>query len=171
MPKKLTEKNLLIFLFLAAATALISAYIAQYILDYQPCILCLHQRKPFFAIIALTLLSLVFFKSKKAQKFSLFLCILFLGINVALAFYHVGVEQKIFRGPSTCQSTNLDKIESLEELKIALMGTKAVRCDEPSFIFLGLSMAAWNLLYCLSLLTLLSLLLRGRIRNRLTHNL
>jgi hypothetical protein len=35
-----------------------------------------------------------------------------------------------------------------------LIKTKAIRCDQPSFVFLGLSMAAWNLGYCLALILL-----------------
>jgi disulfide bond formation protein DsbB len=146
---KISSKNLLIFLALAASSALILAYISQYVFDYQPCILCFYQRKPFFAVIAFALIGLVFSKS---QKVAVFLCTFSLLINCAIAFYHVGVEQKIFKGPSTCSSTNLEKITNLEDLKNAFAKTKAVRCDEPSFVFLKLSMAAWNFIYCLFLL-------------------
>ncbi len=151
-------KRLLIFLLLSSTIALLFAYISQFIFNYQPCILCLYERKPFFAIIALTALALLFFKTKKFQKIAFYFCIIFLIINAGIAFYHVGVEQKIFQGPSTCSSQNLDEITDLEELKNALLATKAVRCDEPQFFFLNLSMAAWNLIYCLGL-ALLSLLL------------
>jgi len=149
---KVNSKNLLSFLTLAASLALISAYISQFVFDYQPCILCLYQRKPFFAIIACALVSLVFLKSPKSQKIAVFCCAIFLLINCAIAFYHVGVEQKIFKGPSTCSSTNLEKITNLEDLKNAFAKTKAIRCDEPSFVFLKLSMAAWNFIYCAFLL-------------------
>jgi disulfide bond formation protein DsbB len=161
MIKLNSNKYLLIFLLFAAITALILAYISQFIFDYQPCILCLYQRQPFFAVIASALLGLVFFKSEKSQKIALFFCLIFLLINCAIAFYHVGVEQKIFAGPSTCSSSNLDQIDNLEDLKTALLKTKAVRCDQPSFIFLGLSMAAWNFLYCLGLI-LVSAVLRWK---------
>lgn len=162
MSEKIIIKSLLIFLFISSAVALISAYIAQFGFDLQPCILCLHQRKPFFAIIALTALALIFFKSEKAKKIALFFCIIFLTINAAIAAYHVGVEKKIFRGPSVCSSENLNNIENLEELKTALMHTKAIRCDEPNFIFLDLSMAAWNFIYCTILVALTLIFLRIR---------
>jgi len=148
---KISSKNLLIFLSLAASLALILAYVAQYIFDYQPCILCFYQRKPFFAVIAFSLVGLVFSKSQKLQKIAVFLCAISLLINCAIAFYHVGVEQKFFKGPSTCSSENLEKITNLEDLKNAFAKTKAIRCDEPSFVFLKLSMAAWNFIYCLFL--------------------
>lgn len=148
MCKKISTKNLLILLAIFSIFALTLAYISQFIFDYQPCILCLYQRKPFFGIIALSLLCLTFFKSEKSKKVTLLCCLGFLLINCAISFYHVGVEKKIFRGPTTCSSHNLEGIANLEDLKAAFLRTKAIRCDEPSFMFLNLSMAAWNFIYC-----------------------
>ncbi len=141
----MTEKKSLILLLCAAIFALVSAYISQFVFDYQPCILCLYQRTPFFAVIALSSLSLI---TKKFQKIAVIFCVIFLTINFGIASYHVGVEQKIFAGPTTCASPNLNDFDDLEDLRIALEKTKAVRCDEPQFFFLGLSMAAWNAIYC-----------------------
>jgi disulfide bond formation protein DsbB len=152
---RITAKNLLIFLFCAAFFALTFAYISQFVFGFEPCILCLYQRLPFFAIIVFSIAALFFFKSEKSQKIALLFCLFFLVINVAIASYHVGVEQKILKGPDSCASEKeLSSAKNLEELKIALMKTKVVRCDEPSFIFLHLSMAAWNLIYCLALILL-----------------
>jgi disulfide bond formation protein DsbB len=151
--KKITNKNLLILLSIASAFALISAYISQYIFDYQPCILCFYQRKPFLAILAACALTLTYFKSEKSKRIALYCCTFFLVINCAIAIYHSGVEKKIFRGPTTCSSENLNKISNLEDLEAALLKTKSVRCDEPSFVFLDLSMANWNVLYCLMLIS------------------
>jgi disulfide bond formation protein DsbB len=150
MDKKFT----LIFLAIASISGLIFAYVSQYGFDLQPCILCLYQRKPFFAIIAVTLASLVFFKSENSKKTAIFLCGILLLINCAIAFYHVGVEQKIFRATEACSSENLNNLTNLEDLKAALINAKLARCDEPEFFFLGLTMAAWNLIYCLILLTI-----------------
>ncbi len=142
----------LTLLLTSSIFALIFAYISQFGFDLQPCILCLYQRKPFFAIIALTTIAIVFFKSEKFKKIAFFFCIFFLLINVGIATYHVGVEQKIFQGPTTCSSENLNDLKNLDELRDALMKTKAIRCDVPSFVFLGLSMAAWNVIFCLGLI-------------------
>lgn len=146
------NNNSLILLLTSSIFALTFAYISQFGFDLQPCILCLYQRKPFFAIIALTTIAIVFFKSEKFKKIAFFFCIFFLLINVGIATYHVGVEQKIFQGPTTCSSENLNDLGNLDELRDALMKTKAIRCDVPSFVFLGLSMAAWNVFFCLGLI-------------------
>ncbi len=164
MPK-FSANNLLIFLLFASIFALVFAYISQFVFDYQPCILCLHQRKPFFAIIALVLSSFLFKQNKKHSKIILFLCAILLLINCAVAFYHVGVEQKIFRGPTTCSSEDLNDIQDLENLKAALLETKAIRCDEPQFFLLNLSMAAWNFIYCGFLLLVVSAMLVRRPSN------
>lgn len=148
---KLSEKHLLIFLLIASIFALTFAYISQYVFDYQPCILCLYQRKPFFAIIAFTSLALLFSKPKYLKKIIFFLCLTLLAANGAIATYHVGVEKKIFRGPTTCSSADLNKYDNVKDLELAMSQTKAIRCDEPSFFLLGLSMAAWNLIFCFGL--------------------
>jgi disulfide bond formation protein DsbB len=145
---KISTDKSLVFLFCAAVFALVSAYISQFYFGMEPCPLCLYQRKPFFAIIALTALTPLFFKSEKARKKILFCCALFLLINCGIALYHVGVEQKIFLGLSGCSSDALDEITDLENLKATMLKTKAVRCDVPAFVFLRLSIAAWNALYC-----------------------
>lgn len=149
---KITAKTILLFLFFTSLTALTSAYIAQYVFDYQPCILCLYQRKPFFAIISLSLIALTFLKNDKSKRGAILLCALLLLVNVVIASYHVGVEKKIFRGPTTCSSdSNLNEIEDLESLKAAFLKTKAIRCDEPAFVIYGFSMAALNIIYCFGL--------------------
>lgn len=151
MPK-FSLNQILFFLLLAAISALTSAYISQFYFGHQPCILCLYQRQPFFGIIAITILALIFFRSEKFQKIAFFLCLIFLFINAAIAFYHSGVEQKIFKDFVACSAENLESAQTIEELEKALLATKAIRCDQPSFVFLGLSMASWNFIYCLFLL-------------------
>lgn len=162
MDKRITANNLLILLLVSSSFALIGAYISQYFFDLQPCILCLYQRKPFFAIIALTATALVFFKSTKNKNISILLCALLLFLNSSIALYHTGVEKKILKGPTTCSSKNLNDINNIEELKIALNKIKAVKCDEPSFIFLTLSMASWNVIYCISLFFIILFLYRKK---------
>ena len=141
------SKKLLLLLLLTSISALVIAYLAQYVFDYQPCILCLYQRLPFFLIAAISLLAL-FFKNKKLRSAVIFCGLIFLLINSTMASYQVGVEKKIFKGPDTCSTKSLENISDLKELRLAMLRTKAVRCDEPEFFFLNLSMASWNAIYC-----------------------
>ena len=152
--KKDLAKNYLFLSLLASFLALISAYISQYIFGFEPCILCYHQRKPFFIIIIISLIFLLIKKLKKYQKIGVILCALFFLIDAGIAFYHSGVELKIFAGPDSCSSTNFDDIQNIEQLRVAMLATKAIRCDEPQFYFLKLTMANWNFIYCFALFLL-----------------
>ncbi|MCE3255224.1 MAG: disulfide bond formation protein [Rickettsiaceae bacterium] len=148
--KEITPKNLLIAIFSTSFLALFLAYISQYGFGLQPCELCFWQRKPFFIIIIIALLFLTIPSLKKYQDLAIKISILLLLANAAIALYHFGVEQKWFKGLSSCGSF-LSNPTTLEELKLSLENTKAVRCDEPQFVFLKISMAGWNVLYCLGL--------------------
>jgi disulfide bond formation protein DsbB len=117
-------KKSLIFLLLASALALTGAYVSQYFFDYQPCILCYYQRIPFFVVIGLTILALTFFSSQKFAKIIFITCLAALIANVAIASYNVGVEKKIFSGPTTCSDKKLDEAQNLEELIATISATK-----------------------------------------------
>lgn len=155
--KKITfsHKNLIIFLSLASLFALISAYIAQYVFNLQPCILCLYQRKPFFAILALGAIFLFIKQKDQYQKLFFLSSIAILLLNIAIASYHVGVEQKIFQGPTSCSTTkNLNDITNIADLEQALKQSSITKCSVPAFTFLKISMAGWNVIYCLLLILL-----------------
>ena len=159
---KIRLNQILFFLIFTAIFALSFAYISQYFFGHQPCNLCLYQRKPFFIIIAICSLTLAFFKAKKAKKIAIYLSILTLIINAAIAVYHVGVEQKIFKISESCVSTIKAEYSSLEELQTALAQAPVARCDEPTFFFLGFSMAFWNIFFCLGLAVFTAFLYRLR---------
>jgi disulfide bond formation protein DsbB len=161
--KKFTYKNFLIFLLLASIFALLFAYISQYIFGLEPCILCLHQRKPFFAVIILTLLALTIPRLKTRQKLFAQVAVLLILINSFIALYHSGVEKKFFQGPAICSADN--KVpDNIEELKQVLSSIKVTRCDQPQFVFMNLSMAAWNVVYCL-FLVIASLIFLRKIKS------
>lgn len=142
-----TKINLLIFIFLSSAFALIFAYISQYIFNFKPCILCLYQRAPFFIILLVSFLAF-FFKNNKIRKSVIISCLLLLLANSVIALYQSGVEKKIFKAPVSCSSQNLEEIDNIDKLRIALTKEKLTSCDKPEFFFLGLTMANWNVFYC-----------------------
>lgn len=147
----------------ASILALALAYISQYFFGIEPCNLCFYQRKPFFAIIATTAMTLTYFKSEKSKRIALYLSTILLVINFSIALYHSGVEKKIFTLPTSCTSESLNNVSNLEELKEVLLETKAVRCDEPTFFVLDLTMANWNAIYCLMLISYIAFV---RIKRR-----
>lgn len=160
MPK-LNIRNLLLFLVFTSIAPLIAVYIAEFGFGLAPCELCLWQRKPFFIIIFLTIFALFFASKPKLQKTIIILCVMAIFTNFVIAIYHFGVEKKIFTGLAGCSGGNLNEITDLEELKLALKETAVVKCDEPAFEFLKVSMAGWNAIYnFLLLLTLFFIRIR-----------
>jgi len=164
--KKFCLNNILFFLIFASIFALISAYVSQYYFGFEPCKLCLYQRKPFFIIIFLCLVVFLFFKQEKYKKVAIFLSLFLLLINASIAVYHVGVEKKIFKISEGCASTIPQNVESIEQLKNLLASAPIARCDEPKFFFLSLSMAAWNIIYCTFLIIATCILYRNLLIQR-----
>ncbi len=156
--KSLDLKHILFLLLLSSLLALGAAYVSQYYFNYQPCSLCLIERKPFLAITVICLIALIFFKQARAFKIAACLTFLLLIINTGIAIYHVGIEEKIFKISEGCIMQNQAQFNSVEELKDALFKEKIARCDEPELFILGLSMAAWNAIYCLSIVVILGII-------------
>ena len=67
------------------------------------------------------------------------------GITAIIASYHVGVEQKLWQGPTSC-SGSLNSM-SASDLLDSLLATPVVRCDEIAWSFANISMAGWNMLF------------------------
>jgi disulfide bond formation protein DsbB len=137
-------RNIQVVLMLVSIGALSSAYIAQYGFGLEPCILCLYQRIPYFVAIILGALS---FAVKGRWRL---LCVLLIGLvylsGALLAFYHAGVEKGIFTMEQGC-GDSAEAADSLEAMRQRLLGKAYVPCDKPQFVFLGLSMAAWNFFF------------------------
>lgn len=147
---KIKEKYLFILFLLFSSSAILFALFTEY-LGYSPCKLCIFQRIPHYFIISISLISLLIIKNRKFLQTNLIICTLLLVTNIVLSFYHIGVEKKIFQGPTNCSSEiSLNEITNSEDLRSELSKIKAVRCDIPSFVFLGLSMTSWHFIYCLT---------------------
>tara|TARA_Y100000389_G_scaffold38141_1_gene32434 strand:+ start:5236 stop:5772 length:537 start_codon:yes stop_codon:yes gene_type:complete len=145
-------------IFILSFFPLLLVYVAQYVFGLEPCNLCSYQRIPFFAILFLALIPLVFLKSLKFKNYTIYLVILLFFVNMILALYHTGVEQKIFALPNSCSGANILNMSNINELTEIIMVKKAVKCDEPSFKFFGITFATLNALYCLFAITLICLI-------------
>jgi disulfide bond formation protein DsbB len=130
-------------LVLAVAT-IVGAFIFQ-ALGYAPCELCLKERLPYYAGIAVTVLALVFVALGFRHSLPAALVVLALVFAGSMIFgaYHAGVEWGFWRGPSDCTGT-FGKNESMTEFLQQLHTIKVVRCDAVAIRILGLSLAGWN---------------------------
>jgi len=131
------------FVLAASAAILGAALLSQYWGGLAPCELCLKERWPWSAAIAVSLIALVVGKRPALPWVALLLAIVF-AAGAALAFYHVGVEQHWFAGPSACTASGGGAM-TLAEMKRQILGTAVVLCDRVQWALFGISLAGWNL--------------------------
>lgn len=145
----LTQRNILIFSALMSALALAAAYTGELVFDLEPCVLCLYQRVPFAIVIALAIIGIL--APQMAKPAIILSGVAFLA-NSAIAFYHTGVEQKWWQSAvEGCAVPVFD--ESPKTLLDTIMSAPAKPCNEIAWAdpLLGLSMANWNIVFCLGM--------------------
>jgi len=111
------------------------ALLSQYWGGLAPCELCLLQRWPWGAAIVISFIAMMVGSRPALPWVALLLAAVFL-IGSALAFYHVGVEQHWFAGPTAC-TTPATAAATVEQLKAQLLHQQPVRCDEPAWTLWG----------------------------------
>ena len=148
-------------LLLVSLAVVGAALLSQYWGGLQPCELCLYERWPYYAVAALALVALAVGR-RDLSRAALVLAALIFVASAALAFYHVGVEQHWFAGPTACTGPALD-MSSPDALRAQLLATPPVRCDAVQWSWFGVSLAGFNLMASL-LLVLASLVAAARLR-------
>lgn len=154
-------------LLLASIAILATAYISQYVFHYDPCVLCLYQRKPYFAVIALSLLALGLAPSRPClARWMLAGCVAAFAVGIGLALYHTGVEQTWWAGTQACGGGDgLPASGDIEALRAYLENKRVTRCDVPTWKLFGLSMTVYNLIASTALFAFGALMLwLGRCR-------
>ena len=141
----MTKQQLILVAALGSATMLATAFGFQHIGELPPCKMCIWQRWPHGAAVAIGLIgALVYHRG-----------ITLLGgfaalTTAAIGLYHAGVEQDWWEGPSTCTAQPLGEISAAEAL-LKSLEAPVVRCDEIPWELFGLSMAGWNAVISLGL--------------------
>lgn len=147
-----------VLLLVASAAIVGGALLFQYVGGLAPCELCLYQRWPYYAAIVAAAVALLSGDDRAMRAIVALGALLFVA-STALAFYHVGVEQHWFAGPTACTG-GVTGASSIEALKAQLLARQPVNCDAPAWRLFGVSLAGWNLLasaliaaFCLGALT------------------
>lgn len=141
------------FILFISVFSLAAAYIAQYIFDLKPCILCIYQRIPFAFTAVFSLIGLIFYAGRSvfASVVMLILSASAFFINSIIALHHTGVEQgwwvSVFEAcESDLPTKSNDILSSLE--KLAFVPCTQISWVDPIF---GFSMANYNMVMCLGL--------------------
>ena len=140
----LTTRMFAGFVLMASAVVLGTALLSQYWGGLAPCELCLMQRWPWAAEIVISLVVVLVGERAGLGWVALLLGVVF-AVSVVLAFYHVGVEQHWFAGPTACTARETGAM-TVEDMKRQILGTAPVLCDRPAWTLFGVSLAGWNLL-------------------------
>jgi disulfide bond formation protein DsbB len=149
---------------LFSAIALATAYVAQYGFGLEPCALCLWQRYPYWATLAIGVLGTAAGPMPWLRKASAVLAALAFLAGAGIAGFHVGVEQGWWEGLPGCSGQVVREGMTVAELQQALEArTEVVPCDEPAFTLAGISMAGYNLIASAALAVGTAAALRRRL--------
>lgn len=131
-----------------AAGILAVVYTAQYGFGLAPCSLCYVQRVPYFAVLIMGALSLMPAIDAATRRVVLFHLAGLFVLNAGFGVYHAGVEFHWWQGPIACTGSG---VASLDDIAAALTKPGPPACDQPAFLFLGISMAGYNVIAALML--------------------
>ena len=134
----MTRRHLIAIAMLGSALLLLGAFAFQHLGGLAPCKMCIWQRWPHGAAVALGLAAL-------ALPVTLLVLAgtLAAAVTGGIGVFHTGVERGWWEGPSTCSSGDISNLSS-DDLLNQIMTAPLVRCDEVAWQMLGLSMASWN---------------------------
>lgn len=129
-----------------SAALLAGALAFQYLGGLAPCALCLWQRWPHAAAVALGALSLML-PGRILPVIGMLAALTTAGIGG----FHVGVEQGWWEGLATCSSGSISGVAVTDLLDPSADVAAPVRCDAVAWSLAGLSMAGWNMVLSLGL--------------------
>jgi disulfide bond formation protein DsbB len=151
--------------FLGSAALLAGAYYFELVVGLPPCEMCWWQRYPHMVAVVAGLLAVAAYNNRNLAMFLALIAVTALAVTACIGVFHVGVENHWWAGPQACTGA-IPRGLSVEQLKKYLMGARMIRCDEPAWIFLGVSMAGWNAICSGGLALLLGSQIARHVRTR-----
>jgi disulfide bond formation protein DsbB len=143
----MAQRTAWIILAMAGSLAMLAgAFAFQYIGGLAPCHLCLLQRWPHAAAVAIGLLGLAI-PGRLLPVAGAAAAL----TTAAIGMYHTGVERLWWAGPSTCSAGSIAGLDVDDLLDPTIVIAPVVRCDEVAWQMAGLSMASWNVLLSVAL--------------------
>jgi len=144
---KIKHKTILNLILLFSFFTLLAAYFIQYILNHQPCNLCLIERVPYISAIIIIILTLIF---NRFEKICLITLTLIFFSATLISIYHFGIEQGFIKESLVCDLKNLKNSLTAEDLLKELQ-KKTISCKNVTFKIFGLSLATINAIISLIL--------------------
>jgi disulfide bond formation protein DsbB len=124
-----------------AIASLAVAYFVEYVLGFEPCILCLYQRIPYYLLVIFAGFGLGYDK----KIVTLLMGIIFAS-SILLSGYHTLIERELIGASSTCNPDLVipDKIDA-QSFRDMIYSREIATCTKPPFKVFGFSMTEWNL--------------------------
>jgi disulfide bond formation protein DsbB len=156
----LTTKQFAGGILIISVLVLGAALLSQYWGGLDPCELCLLERWPWWAAIAIAAAAWLAGARLSLPIPAILLAVVFL-VSAGIALYHVGVEQHWFPGPSACTASDA-AADSVDALRAQLIGKQPVMCDQIQWSLFGVSLAGWNFFASLALIVFCGMAARSR---------
>ncbi|RRH73817.1 disulfide bond formation protein B [Falsigemmobacter faecalis] len=145
----MTRTPLILLATAGSAALLLGALGFQYLGGLFPCPLCIWQRWPHLAAVLIGLLALRIREPLLPLAGALAAL-----TTAAIGGFHTGVELGWWEGLQSCQGAGIATLSLNDLLDPTANAPDPVRCDQVAWSFLGLSMAAWNMIASLGLTVL-----------------
>ncbi|QYK40102.1 MAG: disulfide bond formation protein B [Paracoccaceae bacterium] len=129
-----------------SAALLLGALAFQYVGGLHPCVLCIWQRWPHLAAVAIGIAALAL-PGRLLPVLGAVAALTTAGIGL----FHAGVEQGWWEGLASCSGGSLAGLSAQALLDPTVTVAAPVRCDAVAWAFAGLSMAGWNLVISVAL--------------------
>jgi disulfide bond formation protein DsbB len=143
---------------LVSLALIVGALGFQYIGGYPPCEMCMWQRYPHFAAIAIGLIGGLLLRANvlpsSLAKPVATLALLCVAITGAIGVYHAGVEWHWWKGPSACTGPLFQLGAKLD------LNAHVVSCENAAWRLFGISMAGYNAIISLGAAILAAFSLR-----------
>lgn len=142
----LPSRTLAVLAGAGSAALLAAAFAFQHIGGLAPCALCLWQRWPHAAAVAVLILALLV-----PNRWILALGALAALATAGIGGFHMGVEYGWWEGLQSCSGGSIAGVSVEDLLNPNAAVAAPVRCDAVPWSLLGLSMAGWNMVISLGL--------------------
>jgi len=140
------------FAFTIGFLAIIGALLFEHLAGLTPCELCLEQRQPYYWGLPILFVIVFLWRSVPplGRNVMVIGVISMLLWGAFLGSYHAGIEWGFWPGPTACSGGGAPiSIESIQKMETV------TQCDFPQFVFMGLSLAGYNVLVSIVMVVLL----------------
>lgn len=124
------------------------ALLSQYVFGLHPCEMCMWQRWPHLAAIALALIAIVTHKQRSTSAVFTALAAIAIAVSGGIGAFHAGVEYGWWTGLTACSTSPVGGNAS--DILASIMAAPLTRCDVAPWSMLGISLAGYNALLSLA---------------------